>query len=308
MHHLMRAQEMRPRAAHRGRSKAFARVSLVDETVGSVHMGVGICTLKSGGSLDTHVQSYEESFYVLEGEPVLVMEGRACRLLPGACGLVPVGVAHAWLGPAQGSAKWIEMCAPQPRPVGAEADTFFLGPPEAHEVMELDIRDPRSRHFFRMEDDDIQVDKLKLGARVDAPKVSASMNTALLAYSGIALKMLVDKRLDAQLHTMFMVEYQPGGVAQPHDHPMEESYLIMEGEVDAVADGKRYTLRQGDLFWTGVGCVHAFYNTSGGTVRWLETQSPPLPDRHGYRFERDWDYLKEKLAAQSGAKRRRKPL
>ncbi len=305
MHHLIRADEMRPKAAHRGRSKAYGRASLVDETVGSVHMGVGLCVLKAGGSVDTHVQSYEESFYVLEGEPVLVMEDRACRLMPGACGVVPVGVAHAWLGPAQGKARWLEMCAPQPRP-DPDADTFFLGPPIAQESAELDIRDPRSRHLFRMEDDDIQVDKLKLGARVDAPKVSASMNTALLAYSGIALKMLVDKRLDAQLHTMFMVEYQPGGVAQPHDHPMEESYLIVEGEVEAEADGKRYTLRKGDLFWTGVGCVHAFYNTSGSTVRWLETQSPPLPDRHGYRFERDWAYLKEKLEADRRAQRRRK--
>ena len=301
MHHLVRADEMRPLAAHSGHSKAYSRVSLVDEKTGSVHMGVGLCHLEAGGSLDTHVQSFEESFYVLEGAPVLVMEGRAWRLMPGACGVVPVGVAHAWLGPAQGNAKWLEMCAPQPR-ADADTDTLFLGAPTVQETAELDIRDPRSRHLFRMEDDDIQVDKLKLGARSDAPKVSASMNTALLAYSGIALKMLVDKRLDAQLHTMFMVEYQPGGVAQPHDHPMEESYLIVDGEVEAVADGTRYTLRKGDLFWTGVGCVHAFYNTSGSTVRWLETQSPPLPDRHGYRFERDWAYLKEKLAAEFAAK------
>ena len=305
MHHLMRAGEMRLRSALRGHSKAYGRAALVDGSVGSVHMGVGLCGLKAGGSVDTHVQSYEESFYVLEGEPVLVMEGQACTLPPGACGLIPVGVAHAWLGPAKGQAKWIEMCAPQPRAAGAAVDTFFLGPPDVRETMELDIRDPRSRHLFRMEDDDIQVDKLKLGARVDAPKVSSSMNTALLAYSGIALKMLVDKRLDAQLHTMFMVEYQPGGVAQPHDHPMEETYVIVDGEVDVVADGKRYTLRKGDAFWTGVGCVHAFYNTSAGTVRWLETQSPPLPDRHGYRFERDWDYLREKLAAARPARRRR---
>lgn len=305
MHHVMRAAEMRLRAAHRGRSNAYSRVSLVDETVGSVHMGVGLCALKAGGSVDTHVQSYEKSFFVLEGEPVLVMEGRGCRLTPGACGLIPVGAAHGWLGPERGNAKWIEMCAPQPRPAGGDPDTFFLGPTEAHETVDLDIRDPRSRYLFRMEDDDIQVDKLKIGSRVDAPKVSASMNTALLAYSGIALKMLVDKRLDAQLHTMFMVEYQPGGVALPHDHPMEESYVILDGEVEAEADGKRYTLRKGDLFWTGVGCVHAFYNTSDSTVRWLETQSPPLPDRHGYRFERDWAYLKEKLqanAAQSKGK------
>src|SRR5262245_45718699 len=109
MHHVLRAAEMRPHAAHRGRSKAYTRVSLVDETVGSVHMGVGLCALKAAGSVDTHVQSYEKSFFVLEGEPVLVMEGRAWRLAPGACGLIPVGVAHAWLGPERGSAKWLEM-------------------------------------------------------------------------------------------------------------------------------------------------------------------------------------------------------
>lgn len=57
---------------------------------------------------------------------------------------------------------------------------------------------------------------------------------------------------------------------------MEESYIILDGEVEAVADGKRYTLREGDVFWTGVGCVHAFYNTSNRTVRWLETQSPRI--------------------------------
>ena len=96
-----------------------------------------------------------------------------------------------------------------------------------------------------------------------APTVSGSMATAVLAYSGIAVKMLVDQRLDAQLHTMFMVDYQPGACANPHDHPFEESYYMLEGEVDVVANGDRYTLRPGDVFWTGTGCVHAFYETQG---------------------------------------------
>ena len=295
MHHVLRAKAIRLGPAYAGNSKSFSRCSVVDGSVGSVHMGVGLCGLKAGGRIDTHLHSFEESFYVLEGEPTLILDGRGYPLLPGACGLIPVGVQHAWLGPEKGSAKWIDMMAPQPRAKGAPDDTFFLGPPSKVKMSELDIRDPRSRHFFRMADDDIVVDKLKIGARADAPKVSASMNTALLAYSGIALKMLVDKRLDAQLHTMFMVEYQPGGVAQPHDHPMEESYIILDGEVEAVGDGKRYTLRKGDVFWTGVGSVHAFYNTSNRTVRWLETQSPQPPARNSYRWSRDWDYVAEQI-------------
>ena len=43
----------------------------------------------------------------------------------------------------------------------------------------------------------MELDRLKVGAAVDEPTVSASMATALLAYSGIAVKMLVDQRLDA---------------------------------------------------------------------------------------------------------------
>ena len=84
----------------------------------------------------------------------------------------------------------------------------------------------------------MDLDRLKAGAAVDEPTVSASMATALLAYSGIAVKMLVDQRLEAQLHTMFMVEYEPGGVAHPHDHPLEEAYVILEGEVEAHADSR----------------------------------------------------------------------
>jgi quercetin dioxygenase-like cupin family protein len=306
MHHLLRAKDVRLAPAYEGNSKLFSRCSLVDGAAGSVHMGLGLCALKAGGRIDTHVQAFEESFYVLEGEPVLIIERSAYPLVPGACGLVPVGVPHAWLGPKDGTAKWIDMLAPQPRVNGKPDDTFFLGPPEKFESGQLDIRDPRSRHLFRMQESDIDVDKLKAGSRADAPTVSASMSTALLAYSGIALKMLVDQRLDAQLSSMFMVEYQPGGVAHPHDHPLEESYVILSGEVEAVADDKRYTLRAGDVFWTGVGCIHAFYNTSKGRVRWLETQSPQLPPRYGYRFSRDWEYLKEKLAATSSTKRSKK--
>jgi len=304
MHHVLTAENIKLLPAYVGNSSSFNRCCVVGASAGSVHMGVGMCALQAEGRIDSHIHSFEESFYVLEGAPTLILDGRGYPLVPGACGLIPVGVPHAWLGPKQGTARWIDMMAPQPR-ADESLDTFFLGPPADYQLMDLDIRDPRSRHLFRMTDSDIELDKLKRGAGVDAPTVSASMSTALLAYSGIALKMLVDQRLDAQLHTMFMVEYQPGGVAQPHDHPMEESYTILQGEVEAVADGKRYTLRVGDVFWTGVGCTHAFYNTSGQTVRWLETQSPQLPARHGYRFDRDWDYLKEKLAAEVASRAKR---
>lgn len=304
MHHVLRANDIRMEHAYAGNSRHFRRCSLVDGNAGSVHMGLGLCKLDRDGRIDMHLHSFEESFYVVEGCPLLVMEDVAYPLLPGACGVIPLGVQHAWIGPSKGTARWIDMLAPQPRPAGKPADTFFLGTPAKYKSQPLDIRDPRSQHLFRMQNDDIVLDKLKMGARIDAPAVSASMSTALLAYSGIALKMLVDQRLGCELSNMFMIEYQPGGVAHLHDHPLEESYYILDGEVEAVGDDSRYTLRKGDVFWTGVGCIHAFYNTSKKTVRWLETQSPQLPPQYGYRFNRDWDYLREKLASPAESKRK----
>jgi quercetin dioxygenase-like cupin family protein len=301
MHHLMRADQIRPRPEYPDASTGFARCSLVDREAGSVHMAVGMCALEAQGSVDEHLHSFEESFFVLEGSPVLVLDGCGHRLRPGACGVVPVGVPHAWLDQDSEGARWIDMYAPQPRGADAVAkDTFFVGPaPGGVQPAPLDVRDPRTRHLFRLDEGQMELDRLKVGAAADEPTVSASMATALLAYSGIAVKMLVDQRLDAQLHTMFMVEYEPGGVAHPHDHPLEEAYVILEGEVEAEADGERYLLRAGDAFWTGVGCIHAFYNRSDARVRWLETQAPQPPARHSYRFDRDWEYLQTRTEATS---------
>jgi quercetin dioxygenase-like cupin family protein len=289
-HHLVRAQEIVPSQVDELHSVGFSRASLVSGATGSVHMGLGISAL-GRGRVELHVHSYEESFYVLDGTPCLHLGGHDVRLRPGACGVVPVGVPHAWRNDDDEIARWVDLAAPRPRDGSQPPDTFFLGEAPETEPVALDLRDPRNRNLFALGAGDMDLDELKKGSRISAPTVSASMATAVLAYSGITVKMLVDKRLDAQLSTMFMVDYQPGAVAHPHDHPFEEAYYMLEGRVDVVADGERYTLEPGDAFWTGVGCVHAFYETQGGFVRWLETSAPQPPDRHSYRFERDWEYL-----------------
>jgi len=293
VHTLIRREDVELVPVLPDHSAGLTRALLVGGHNGSTHTGLMLVEL-ADGHVDTHVHSFETTFYVLSGEPVLYLDGRGVRLEPGACGAIPVGIEHAWRTDA--AARWIEMASPRPRSPGQPPDTFFLGPAPDSEPHALDLRDPRNRNLFLLRESDMDLDRLKRGSRVEEPTVSASMATAALAYSGITVKMLVDKRLDAQLQTMFMVGYQPGAVAHPHDHPFEESYFMLEGEVDVVADDARYTLRPGDVFWTGVGCIHAFYETAGNTVLWLETSAPGPPDRHSYRFERDWEYLRAKLA------------
>ena len=138
MHHVLRSDAVRLAPAYPEHSAGFSRCSLVDRSCGSVHTALGLCAIEAGGRIDTHVHSFEESFYVLEGEPVLVLDGHAYPLAPGACGVVPLGVSHAWLGPEQGRAKWLDMLVPQPRGPDEPADTFFLGPPERGEIKDLE--------------------------------------------------------------------------------------------------------------------------------------------------------------------------
>jgi quercetin dioxygenase-like cupin family protein len=292
---LVRREDIELTDALPGRSSGLTACRLVDGTLGSTHMALTLVSLVEG-HVDEHVHSFETSFYVLEGEPVLYLEGRGVTLKPGACGAIPVGAPHAFR--CASGARWIEMAAPRPRL--DRSDTFFLGPAPDGEAIPLDARDARNRNLFLLTEGELDLDRLKGGQAMGAPTVSGSMATAVLAYSGIQVKMLVDQRLDAQLHTMFMVHYEPGACANPHDHPFEESYYMLEGEVDVVANGDRYTLRPGDAFWTGTGCVHAFYETRGETVLWLETSAPGPPARHSYRHQRDWDYLAERLAADAG--------
>src|SRR5256884_2409152 len=86
----------------------------------------------------------------------------------------------------------------------------------------------------------------------------------------------------AQNSTMFMVQYQPNGVAGQHDHPFEETYLILDGEGDATFDGERYRLTPGGIGFAGGGCVPRFANPAKGPVRLLEKQAPQPPARHSY--------------------------
>jgi quercetin dioxygenase-like cupin family protein len=271
-------------------SSGYTRWTAVGYEDGAVHTDFGLSKLEPGGEIPTHVHSFEESFNILEGEVLLVTSEATVRLKPGDYGVIPIGVPHRWRSVGSQTAVWADMMSPPPRPK-YNYDTYPVEEiPEAH-VIEVDPRDPRTRSFGSISRD--QLDPQKQSQKMLA--VSASMRTALLVYSGISLKMMIDSDLGASAASMFMVKYEPDGVAGPHDHPLEEAYYITDGEVLATFDGEEFLLHEGDIAWAAVGCVHSFKAT-GDTVEWLETQAPQMPARHAYRFARDWQYLQEKLS------------
>ncbi|MGH9214478.1 MAG: cupin domain-containing protein [Acidimicrobiales bacterium] len=272
-------------------AEGYRRWTVVDEAGGAVHTGFGICELAPGGEEPPHVHSFEESVFVVEGSGVLATSEGTFRLDPGTYGLVPIGVPHSWRNDGDEPVRWAEMQGPVPRE-RFDRDTFVVpavpAVPGSWPPVAVDVRDPRTRRFGHITP--AQMDATKQSQ--DLLAVSASMRTALLVYSGITVKMMVDSDLGAQLTTMFMVQYAPDGLAGAHDHPFEETYYFLEGRAEGSFDGTTYELGPGDVAWAGVGCVHGFRNVGDGPLRWLETQSPQPPARHSYRFERDWDYLR----------------
>jgi quercetin dioxygenase-like cupin family protein len=288
MHHVARVSEipLQEPEEDRAHTHGYRRGSLVDHRCGAVHTGLGLCLLEAEGRLDSHLHSYEESFFVLEGNPLLELDGRTYRLEAGDYGVVQVGVRHGWRNPSDRPVRWLEMLSPQPR--SRPRDTFFLGgevPPRGERP---DLADPSVRFLGHFEDNQLppphylQMDGYS-GGNVE----------------GISLKMMVDRVLGAQHLTMFMVEFQPGGAGNVHDHPFEECYFLLAGEAEAVLDGQRYRVQAGDVVWTGVGGTHGFFNTGQIPVRWIETQAPQPPGQQAFRFAADWEHLERKLGYRS---------
>jgi quercetin dioxygenase-like cupin family protein len=295
-HIVQTAAEMvrRTPAAFEGRSVGYTGADVVDEGAGAVQMGFRLATIGPGGHAAAHVHSFEESVYVIEGFLTVDTPEGSHELQSGDYGLVPVGAMHALRNTSDSVVRFAEMQAPLPRERFG-FDTQFTGALDPGPARPIDVRDPRTRSFGHIDAESMD----PAMQTQDRLAVSASMRTALLVYSGISVKMMVDSDLGADLSTMFMVQYEPGGFAGAHDHPLEEAYLILEGEVEGVFDGTSYRLAPGDVAWAGVGCVHEFRNVGGGHVRWLETQAPQPPPRHSYRFARDWSYLESALATES---------
>lgn len=287
MHHIINYAQtpFQTPPTYEAQSQGYTRISLADHTIGAVHTGLGLCRLEAGGTLDPHVHFYEEAFYILEGQVFTHIDGHNYQLGAGDYGIIQAGVPHSWRASGEQPARWLEMLSPQPKPAGLERDTFFYKEKTAPtEGFPPDFRDPTTRFLGHFDN----------GQMPPPSQLQMDGYRGSNIY-GISLKMLIDRMLGAQHLTLFMVEFQPGGDGNVHDHPFEETYFFLSGEADALLDGKPYHVKAGECVWTGVGSTHGFFNRGSVPVRWIETQSPQPPGQQAFRFPADWAYLSKKL-------------
>jgi quercetin dioxygenase-like cupin family protein len=275
-------------------ASGLARQVLVGPSQGTTHSELAAGGLTEGGWIARHVHAFEEALYLLEGELLLEIDRRVHHLVAADFGLIPVGTPHTLVAAPGKSARWLSINTPPRRsPPRGAADTIYADVAPDLTALTAEARhlrpgDPSQRFVGHYAGTPPQAEALAVTdpARGRTP---AGMDTALLAYSGISVKMLIDRALGADLLTMFTVDYEVGGAAQAHSHPFEETYFFLEGEVQAELDGVAYTLRAGDVVFAGVDSVHGFWNDGPGRVRWIETQAPQPPVRNAYRWEPTWE-------------------
>ena len=272
MHHVGRLAETAvDSGAYAEHSEGYTRRSLVDRAAGSVHQTMTIAELAPGGRVDGHIHAYEEGLYVLDGGLVLSAAGADEELGSDAYCFIEVGVAHSLSNVSSETARWFEVCAPQP---GADLDdTVFVGP---------GVRGAEGETPYRCGHFDV--------SRLPEPSDSIGLaGFGAANVGGASLEILMERGFGASQFNLMVVQYVPGGMIKEHDHAFEEGFFFISGEIDAVLDGKTYTLRAGDYCWSGVGSMHRFTNHSDQPVRWLETQVPQPPSRHQARFRSDWE-------------------
>jgi quercetin dioxygenase-like cupin family protein len=254
-----------------GHSERLVRRVLVDSSCGSPHQEVAVVELGAGGSVDRHLNAFEQVLYVLRGHVTLDVAGTREELGADDYVFIDRGVAHSLRNESGAPAEWFEVSAPQP---GARLqDTVFVaggGPrPDAEPPY-------RKWHFDES----------------DLPAPSGSIGLAGFGggnVGGAALKVLVGPETGASQLVLMLLHYAPGGFIVKHDHAFEESFFFLAGEIEAELDGETYTLRAGDYCWSGVGGMHALTNRTDQPVRWLETQAPQPPSRYQARFVGDWE-------------------
>lgn len=66
----------------------------------------------------------------------------------------------------------------------------------------------------------------------------------------------------------------PGGGPGPHRHDFEESFILLEGEIEATFRGQKMTVKAGETLNIPANAPHEFHNASQQTVRLLCLCSP----------------------------------
>jgi quercetin dioxygenase-like cupin family protein len=76
--------------------------------------------------------------------------------------------------------------------------------------------------------------------------------------------------------SFFIVHFSPGKGPKKHRHPYEETFIILEGEIEAIVNGETKTLRENNIVIIPADPWHEFKNRSEKPVFMVNLH--PVPE------------------------------
>jgi len=75
--------------------------------------------------------------------------------------------------------------------------------------------------------------------------------------------------------SFFLVHFSPGKGPKKHRHPYEETFIILEGEVEAIVDGETQILSENKIVIIPAGTWHEFKNRTDRQVFMINLHPAP---------------------------------
>jgi quercetin dioxygenase-like cupin family protein len=76
------------------------------------------------------------------------------------------------------------------------------------------------------------------------------------------------------------MQVPPGGGPPPHRHDFEETFIILEGEIEATFRGRKMSVKAGETINIPANAPHRFQNASEFPVRMICICSPAGPEQY----------------------------
>ena len=256
---------------------------LIDGPGGASHLEVRLLDLAAGAAVPAHRHPFEESWYVLSGQGQRTVAGLTYEVATGDYGFSPVGAGHAVAAAGEGL-SWLSVRAPKPPAFRGAASSLPAAAVAGEPLGRPSETDPRHHLAGHFELSDLGPPAQLSMPGYHGPKIR-----------NISVRMLVDRLLGAQHHTLFVAQIAgrsgAGQAASEHYHPFEEIYYFLSGGMLGTLDGQEVEVAAGDMVWVGVDATHGFINRRDEPATWLEAQSPVPPDSGAFFFPDDWRAL-----------------
>lgn len=221
---------------------------------------VSVGTSFPGASAPPHSHTFDEAFYIAEGEMDFTAGNQTVRVSAGGFIHVHGGIAHRPQNPTEKNSELITICAP------AGFDAFQLdvgerveskdGPfPKAVPDIETRLKQAGLRYGINLNPDKraFEVDP---GIAVRQPGEGQTIGVV-----GDVYRFLVTGEESKGAYAIWHATIYPGGGPPPHRHSREEEFFyILRGGVTIYDDGKAVTAKPGAAVNLPIGTRHWFKN------------------------------------------------